>query len=232
MRYGEADLILHLFTLERGRMGAIAKGARKTQSRFGARLEPFSHVELRLHLGRGDLATVTGVELVRSHQGIRETYGCVSAAQVAAESILRMFLEGDASPQAFEALVRFLDVLEGAGATAEGPATDPLVLSFGLKLLWVAGFLPHLDGCASCGGAEPLVAFSAPAGGGVCDACRNGAQAISGAALEGMHKLLHRPMAEARDAGLTRSAAREILWVVEEIHTHHGGFRLRTLARR
>ena len=213
-------------------MGAIAKGARKTQSRFGARLEPFTRLELRLHLGRGDLATVTGVELIRSHQGVRESYGCVAAAQVAAESVLRMFLEGDASPQAFEALVRFLDVLEHAGAAEEGPGLDPLVLSFGLKLLWIAGFLPHLDGCASCGAREALVAFSAPAGGGVCSSCQNGAKTISGAALGGMHELLHRPMAEARAIGISRAAAGEILEAVEEIHAHHGGFRLRTLARR
>ncbi|MCY4087024.1 MAG: DNA repair protein RecO [Actinomycetia bacterium] len=232
LRYGEADLILHVFTLERGRMGAIAKGARRTQSRFGARIEPFSHAELRLHLGRGDLATLTGVELLRSHERLRGSYGCMATAQVAAESVLRMFLEGDASPRAFEALVRFLDVLEEAGAAADGPATDPLVLSFGLKLLWVAGFLPHLDGCASCGAPEPLEAFSVSAGGGVCSACQNGAQPLSAAAIDGMLSLLRRPLAEARAVGLTSSTVREILWVVEQIHSYHCGFRLRTLAQR
>ena len=60
IRFGEADCVLHLFTLEKGRVGAIAKGVRKTRSRFGARLEPFSHVELLLHEGRGDLHTVPG----------------------------------------------------------------------------------------------------------------------------------------------------------------------------
>jgi DNA repair protein RecO (recombination protein O) len=60
LRFAEADRILHLYTRERGRMGAIAKGARKTRSRFGGRLEPLSHVELVLHEGRGELATVTG----------------------------------------------------------------------------------------------------------------------------------------------------------------------------
>src|SRR6266699_3633940 len=65
LRFGEADRILHVYTLERGRMGAIAKGARKTKSRFGGRLEPLSHVELLLHVGSGELATVTGADLIR-----------------------------------------------------------------------------------------------------------------------------------------------------------------------
>ena len=67
-RFGEADRILHVYTAEQGRIGAIAKGVRKTKSRFGARLEPFSHVELMLHHGSGELYTVTGVSLVDAHR--------------------------------------------------------------------------------------------------------------------------------------------------------------------
>ena len=74
LRYSEADRILHLYTSERGRIGAIAKGIRKTKSRFGARLEPLSHVELVLHRGRGELQTVTAAQLVRSHRETREDY--------------------------------------------------------------------------------------------------------------------------------------------------------------
>src|SRR6266498_4774662 len=60
LRFGEADRVLHLYTLDRGRVGAVAKGVRKTKSRFGARLEPLSHAELLLHQGGGELQTVTG----------------------------------------------------------------------------------------------------------------------------------------------------------------------------
>ena len=59
-RLGEADRVLHLYTADHGRLSAVAKGVRKTKSRFGARLEPFSHVELVLHRGRSDMQTVTG----------------------------------------------------------------------------------------------------------------------------------------------------------------------------
>src|SRR5207249_9733720 len=71
-RFGEADRVLHVYTLDRGRVGAVAKGVRKTKSRFGARLEPLSHAELLLHQGGGELQTVTGVELVRAHRATRE----------------------------------------------------------------------------------------------------------------------------------------------------------------
>jgi recombination protein O len=72
MRLGEADRVLHLYTLDRERIGAVPKGVRKTKSRFGARLEPLSHVELVLHVGSGELQTITGVELVRPHRAARE----------------------------------------------------------------------------------------------------------------------------------------------------------------
>ena len=64
MRLGEADRVLHLYTPSRGRVGAVAKGVRRTRSRVGARLEPFSHVALVLHEGRGELHTVSGVDTI------------------------------------------------------------------------------------------------------------------------------------------------------------------------
>ncbi|MEZ5099517.1 MAG: DNA repair protein RecO [Thermoleophilia bacterium] len=139
LRFGEADRIVHLMTAEHGRLGAIAKGVRRTRSRLGARIEPLGHVEVQLHVGRGDLATVTGVDLVRSHQALRDDHRQVEAAAVAVEAVTRLFHEHDPSPKAFQALARFLDVLEEQGppAAADPPATaatDPLLLSFQLKL--------------------------------------------------------------------------------------------------
>ena len=90
MRYSEADRILHLYTAERGRIGAIAKGVRKTKSRFGARLEPLSHVELMLHEGAGELQTITGVELLRSHHAVREDNYRLNVGLIGAEAMLRL----------------------------------------------------------------------------------------------------------------------------------------------
>lgn len=235
LRFGDADRILHLFTAERGRVGAIAKGIRRTRSRVGARLEPFSHVDVHLHEGRGDLATVTQVDLVRSHQGLALDPFRLAAASIGSEAVLRLFIEHDANPRAFHATCRFLDLLDTPGRQSGrgSPALDPLTLSFQLKLLWLAGYLPHLASCAGCDGHGALVAFSAAAGGGVCAACADAASLpLSAAGFLGIRALLERPLAGAAAAGLTAAAARETLRVVEAIYEYHGGFRLRTLAAR
>src|SRR5919197_6620760 len=132
-RLGEADRVLHLYTLERGRVGAVAKGIRRTKSRFGARLEPLSHVEMLLHQGSGELGTVTGVELVRSHHAAREDAYRLGVGLVGLEAMLRLFGEPEPNPRAFEALTKFLDLLDEAESRVPGrPALDPLVLSFQL----------------------------------------------------------------------------------------------------
>src|SRR5579864_5731410 len=90
-RLGEADRVLHLYTLERGRVGAVAKGIRRTRSRFGARLEPLSHVDLLLHRGSGELQTVTGAELIHSHQAARDDQYRLGVGLIGAEAMLRLF---------------------------------------------------------------------------------------------------------------------------------------------
>src|SRR5581483_618750 len=107
LRFSEADRILHLYTRDRGRVGAVAKGVRKTTSRFGARLEPLSHVELVLHQGSGELQTVTGVDLVHSHDAARADYYRLSIGLIGAEAMLRLFSEQERNERAFVALTRF-----------------------------------------------------------------------------------------------------------------------------
>jgi len=229
-RLGEADRVLHLYTLDRGRVGAVAKGIRKTKSRFGARLEPLSHVELLLHQGSGELQTVTGAELVRSHCTAREDQYRLGVGLVGAEAMLRLFTEQERNPRAFQALTRFLDLLDDVTARAARPALDPLVLSFQLKLLWLSGYLPHLMSCAECGAiGEPLVGYSPRAGGAVCRGCAEGALALTPAGIAGIESLLARPLAEAVDVGLTERSARDALAVITAAYEYFGNFRLRAL---
>jgi DNA repair protein RecO (recombination protein O) len=233
-RLGEADRVLHLYTLERGRVGAVAKGVRKTQSRFGARLEPLSHVELLLHQGGGELQTVTGVELMHSHRAAREDQHRLGVGLVGAEAMLRLFPEQEANPRAFRALTRFLDLLDEleppAGGKGSRPTTNPLVLSFQLKLLWLSGYLPHVTSCAECGSGTCLAGYSPKAGGAVCEACADpGLLPLSPNGLAGIESLLRRPLAEAAAAGLTERGAREALGVITASYEYYGGFRLRTL---
>src|SRR6266516_4847378 len=228
-RFGEADRVLHLYTLERGRVGAVAKGIRRTKSRFGARLEPLSHVEILIHQGSGELGTVTGVEVIRTHRSAREDAYRLGAGLVGLEAMLRLFGEPEPNPRAFEALTKFLDLLDETPSRVPGrPALDPLVLSFQLKLLWLSGYLPHLTSCAECGGGGPFVGYSPRAGGAVCRGCSAGALALSPGGLAGIEGLLHRPLADAPDVGLDERAVRDALSLITASYEYNGGFRLKT----
>ena len=171
-RFGEADRVLHLYTADRGRVGAVAKGVRKTKSRFGARLEPLSHVELMLHQGSGELHTVTGASLVDPHRASREDPYRLSVGLVGAEAMLRLFVEQERNERAFEAVTRFLSVLDTLPAGMRGRAAlDPLALAFQLKLLWLSGYFPHLESCVECGESANLTGYLPRAGGAVCAGC-------------------------------------------------------------
>jgi DNA repair protein RecO (recombination protein O) len=145
--------------------------------------------------------------------------------------MLRLFPEPEPNPRAFTALTRFLDLLDDHESRAPAkPQLDPLGLSFQLKLLWLAGYLPHLGNCAECGDEARLTAFSARAGGAICGACATeDALPLSPDGLAAMAALLRRPLAEAGEVGLTARGAREVLAVVTASYEFHGGFRLRTL---
>ena len=229
-RLGEADRVLHLYTLDRGRVGAVAKGIRKTKSRFGARLEPLSHVDVMLHQGSGELQTVTGVEVLATHRTSREDQYRLAVGLVGSEAMLRLFTEQERNPRAFQALARFLELLDESPPRLSRPAVDPLVLAFQLKLLWLSGYLPHLTSCADCGSAEAgLVGYSPRAGGAVCRDCADGTLALSANGIAGVEALLARPMAEAGDIGLGDRAARDALAVITSAYEYFGNFRLRAL---
>ena len=229
--FGEADRVLHVYSLASGRVGAVAKGVRRTKSRFGGRLEPFSHVELSIHRGRGELGTVTGASLVRSHDAIRVDPYRLQVGLVGLEAMLRLYTEEERNDRAFLALTRFLDALDArAPQPGRRPALEPLVLSFQLKLLWLEGFLPHLESCVECGAEQGIVAFSASAGGAVCAACDHGGSGLSPTGLAGLRALLGSPIADAPALGMDERASRDVLAVVTSSYEHHGGFRLRTLS--
>src|ERR671939_2228796 len=167
IRYGEEDRVLPLYPPERGGVSAIAKGVRRTRSRFGGRLEPFFRVRLLLHEGRGDLLTVTGAETVAAHPRLREDARGLEGAARACEAVARVFADGEPHAGVYNLLANELALLDDDPARA----TRANALAFRLKLLLAAGFAPHLAGCAACGEREHLVGFSGAAGGVVCGAC-------------------------------------------------------------
>jgi DNA repair protein RecO (recombination protein O) len=228
IRFSEADRVLHLYTLERGRVNAIAKGVRKTGSRFGGRLEPLTRSALILYEGRGELHTVSGADIISSQEQVRADGYALAVGQIGAEAVLKLFAEPESNPRAYEGLCRFLELLAGPLERAADPQHDGLGLTFQLKLLALSGYLPHLDSCASCGSAGPLAGFSAAAGGAVCTGCMvaTGGFRMTDGAIAAIEGLLERPLAS---VVLPPDAAAGALRVVEETYAYHGGFRLRTL---
>jgi DNA repair protein RecO (recombination protein O) len=221
IRYGEADRILHLYTPHRGRVGAIAKGVRRTRSRFGGRLEPFFHLRLVLHEGRSDLLTVTGAETIAAHAVLRADGRSLDAAARACDAVARLFDTGEAHPEVFHLLCNELALLDADPSAA----THANQLAFRLKLLLAAGFAPQLGACASCGEREHLVGFSGAAGGVVCAACEAGSFPLDEEAHGFLAGALGAPLAEppTASARALRRAERAIAETVE----HHANVRLR-----
>ncbi len=220
LRFGEADRILHLYTPHRGRVSAIAKGVRRSRSRFGGRLEPFFRLRLVLHEGRGELLTVTSAETVSPHARLRGDAGALDAAARACDAVGRLFETGEPHPQVFHLLCRQLALLDESPAVA-GRAN---ALAFRLKLLLAAGLAPQLGACASCGEREHLVGFSGAAGGVVCRACEAGSFLLGAEAHDFMVGALGAALAEA--PGAAEAALRQVERAVSETLEHHAHVRL------
>src|SRR5579859_7760592 len=118
IRYGEADRIIHLYTPHHGRIGAIAKGARRASSRFGARLEPFARIRVVLREGRGDLYAVTAVDTVAIHGALRDHAASLDAAARACDAVARLFETTDPHPEVFRLLANQLALLNGDAGQA------------------------------------------------------------------------------------------------------------------
>jgi DNA repair protein RecO (recombination protein O) len=226
LRYGEADRILHLYTPRRGKIGAIAKGVRRTRSRFGGRLEPFFRLDLVLHEGRGELLTVTSAKTISGHPRLREDGAALDTAARACDAVARLFDTTEPHPDVYNLLCNELALLDADPARA-GHANQ---LAFRLKLMLAAGFAPQLAACASCGEREHLVGFSGAAGGVVCPACEAGAFALDEDAHAFLVDALGLPLAQTPAAGerALRQADRAIAQTVE----HHAGIRLREAVAR
>lgn len=221
IRYGEADRILHLYTPRHGRLGAIAKGVRRARSRFGARLEPFLHVQTVLHEGSGELYTVTGADTIAVHPALRDHATTLDAAARACDAVGRLFETPDPHPEVFRLLANEIALLGSDPAHAR-PANG---LAFRLKLLLAAGILPQLGTCASCGETDHLRSFSAAAGGVVCSSCEATAFPLDEESYRFLVAAVGQPLANAPDAPMR--ALRQAERAIAEMAEHHAHVRLR-----
>ena len=224
IRYGEADRVLHVYTPDHGRVGAVAKGVRKVGSRLGGRLEPLSRVRLVLHQGRGELCTVSQVDTLEAYAALRERRSSLERASQACEAVLRLLDSTESNRPAYNLLCHQLGLLD-ASPPAAGRAQ---ALTFRLKLLLAAGFAPELASCAACGEAEHLGGFSPSAGGVVCAGCEAGSFPLSEEAHRFLVTALARPLAEAPQA--PEPALGQADRAIAETLEYHAHVRLRRVA--
>jgi len=173
-KLGEADRIITLLTRRHGRVRAVAKGVRRTRSKFGATVEPFSHVDLQLFAGRSLDIVVQAESLTAYGEKLVSDYGRYTAGTAVLETAERLTAEErEPSLRLFLLVVGALRALAGGGPDDVEPRDPSLVLdAFLLRAMSVAGYAPALSDCARCGTPGPHRAFSVPAGGSVCPACR------------------------------------------------------------
>ena len=224
IRFGEADRVLHLYTAERGRVGAMAKGVRRVRSRMGGRLEPLSRVKLVLHQGRGELCTVSQADTVHAHAALRERRASLERAGQACDAVLKLLDSGEPNRPAYNLLCNELALLDAD----PGASTRAQALAFRAKLLLAAGFAPELRSCASCGETEHLGAFSPSAGGVVCAGCEAGSFPLGHSAHGFLVGAMARPLSESPAA--PEPALSQADRALAETLEHHAHVRLRRVA--
>jgi DNA repair protein RecO (recombination protein O) len=205
-KLGEADRIVTLITRRHGKVRAVAKGVRRTKSRFGARLEPFGHVDVQFYTGR-TLDVITQVETVDAFGiGLVGDYPRYTAGCAVLETAERMVAE-EGEP----ALRLYLLVVGALRALATTERDASLILdAFLLRAMAYAGWSPAIAECARCADPGPHRAFSVPAGGSVCARCRPaGSSSPALETLELLSALLHGewPAAEATAQPARREAS-------------------------
>lgn len=220
--YGEADRLVTLFTATRGKLTAFAAGARKSRRRFAGALEPFTLLQVRLAERHGETLRLDGADVEESFFAIRQDLSLIARALYSLELCRELVRDREPHPGLFELLLGYLELLNRKAA---GPSS---LISFELKALAQAGFMPRFDQCAVCGGPPgPLPRFDPEHGGTLCEGCKERAQfAVSlpsqvVASLSALQNGSTIPL----PAG-TRKRARELLNL---FIAHHLGRRLKSV---
>ncbi len=180
-KLGEADRIIVLVSPDRGMIRAVAKGIRKTKSKFGSRLEPTTHVSLQVHKGKSDLDLITQVETLNHFRTIREDLNRLTKAISMLEAVDQVVLPGEPAVELHRMLLGALTTLEDNDSALIAP-------SFFLKLLVLEGSGPIVDQCVACGDTG-IVSFSNEEGGVMCENHRVGIP-ISVQAVEQLRLIL------------------------------------------
>ena len=215
IKLAEADKIVTILTQGSGKIRAVAKGIRRTSSKFGARLEPFTHVSVMLYRGR-NLDTVTQAEILNPFRAVRDDFRLFSSGETMLEAAEKVAEEHERNVPLFLLLVRGLRALDVQPAEPAAVAE-----AFLLKLLSLSGFAPGLSACAVCGAME-VRRFSPSQGGSVCENCHDrDAQRVDPEALAWLAALVAIPLEEAGAAlppPQVHRAGRALLYGFAEYH--------------
>lgn len=221
-KLGETDRIVHFLTQGKGKIRAVAKGVRKPGSRFGGRLEPFSHVDLQLYEGR-ELDIVTQAELITPFHEVRADFLLSACGSAMAEAADRVAQERERSNALFLLL---LDGFRALGRASETPAAQPgtLLDAFLLRLASVAGYHPYLEACADCGQSGDHDVFSISQGGLLCGLCAPvEAQRLDPGILGLLHRLSERDWDVLAAAEVEPRIRRATSSLVNSFLTYHLG---------
>lgn len=228
-KLGEADKIVTVMTQSSGKVRAVAKGIRKTTSRFGARLEPFTHVSLMVYRGRGSLDTVSQAEILDPFVSLRNDLGNFAAGETMLEAVDKVAEEHERNVRLFMLLLSGLRALDAAPSDAAA-----VTESFLLKMLSLSGFHPSLTACAVCGRPDPD-RFASGQGGAVCaDDADFDAGSVSITALEHLASLGSTGLLEAGEIVVDpqiRRESRALLFGFAEYHLERRMKSLPILAR-
>jgi DNA repair protein RecO (recombination protein O) len=219
-KLGEADRIVVFITRAHGKVRSVAKGVRKTRSKFGARLEPTSHVSLQFYEGR-ELDIVTQAESIDQFRAIRDDYDRFTRASAMLEAVDQIAQEREVSPGLYNLLL-------GALRTLDARDSALVVAGFFLKLLSQEGFRPQLDECVVCGSTDELVALDLDQGGVLCRSCRQG-RGVTPEALRLLRLILGGRLGEALDEPES-AATREVDRLATDAIEHHIERRLRSVS--
>ena len=217
----EADRIIVMMTEEHGKVRAVANGVRKMSSRFGARLEPLSHIDVLLNRGK-DLDTVNQVELVSNARGLYSDLDRLTRGLAMLEAVDQLGMEGEPTPHLYKMLVGALQWLSENDSAL-------VLAAFYFKLLVVEGVGAHVDSCVGCGASgDQLVAFDIFRGGGQCLNCRSGAT-ISKKAISIVQNIVGGQLNTALNMPES-SATREVSDLATKCMEHHLERRLKSVA--
>jgi DNA repair protein RecO (recombination protein O) len=178
--YRDSDRIVTLLTEDEGKLSALARGARRSQRRFGGALQPYVLMRAEYRPGRGELAHLERVSVERSFHGILQSLDAIGAAGAAMAVIRERVPDHEPEPAVFDASIRFLSALH------DGAPPEECLLSLQIRVLTVLGFAPTLDQCVGCGKIPApgrAASFDATRGGIVCRACGGGRLVLSADAL-------------------------------------------------